>query len=126
MLVAVRFPLPRAGEGFGFAEVARRHGDLALAGVAIRVRVSGGQVEEAVLTAFGVSDRAVTRDVTAMVCEAGGDADALADPVAAPAGELVDTAGDSHGSPAHRRRLRSALGARGPAHAYRFATRGKR
>ncbi|MEV6896469.1 hypothetical protein [Amycolatopsis sp. NPDC051372] len=121
----VRFPLPRARAGFGFAEVARRHGDFALAGVAILVRVSGEQVEEAVLRAFGVSGRAVTRDVTAMVREAGGDADALAEP-AALAGELVDTAGDPHGSPACRRRLLSALGAREPARAYRFATRGKR
>ncbi|MEV0068475.1 hypothetical protein [Amycolatopsis sp. NPDC050768] len=126
MLAAVRFPLPRAGEGFGFAEVARRRGDFALAGVAIRVQVSGGQVEEAVLTAFGASDRAVTRDVTPMVREVGSDADARAEPAAALAGELVDTAADPHGSPAHRRRLLSALGARDPAHAYRFATRGKR
>lgn len=78
------------------------------------------------LTAFGRSDRAVTRDVTVMVCVAGGDADALAEPAATPAGELVDTAGEPHGSPAYRRRLLSALGAREPARAYRFATRGKR
>src|SRR5690625_411820 len=34
---SVRLPLASRGEGFGFAEVARRHGDFALAGVAVRV-----------------------------------------------------------------------------------------
>lgn len=43
VLAAVRFSLPRAWEGFAFAEVARRHGDFALAGVAIRARCPVGR-----------------------------------------------------------------------------------
>src|SRR5689334_6861849 len=32
VVVAVEFPVAAAGEGFGFAEIVRRHGDFALAG----------------------------------------------------------------------------------------------
>ena len=54
ILVRASFPVASPGEGFGFAEFARRYGDFALAGVAVRVRRSP---REAVLAAFGVSDR---------------------------------------------------------------------
>jgi carbon-monoxide dehydrogenase medium subunit len=116
VLTGARFPVARPGDGFGFAELARRHGDFALAGVASRVRVADGRVADAVLTAFGVSDRPVTRDVTDLVATAA-DADhdtmraALAGPVAELAAELVDTAGDGHGSRGYRVRLLGVLGA---------------
>jgi carbon-monoxide dehydrogenase medium subunit len=118
VLVAARFPLARPGEGFGFAEIARRHGDFALAGVATRVRVHAGEVQAAVLTAFGVSDRPVTRDVTTILTEAvaadspRGLAAALTAATTALAGDLVDTEGDPHGSPAYRKSLVAALAAR--------------
>ncbi|MEV4601826.1 FAD binding domain-containing protein [Amycolatopsis sp. NPDC049253] len=111
VLAAVRFPVASPGEGFGFAEIARRHGDFALAGVATRVRAGDG---EAVLTAFGVSDRPVTRDVTGL-----GD-----DEVAELARGLVDTAGDTHGSREYRQRLVAALAVRELARARRAAEGG--
>ncbi|MEV8610623.1 FAD binding domain-containing protein [Amycolatopsis sp. NPDC051373] len=114
VLATVRFPMARPGEGFGFAEIARRHGDFALAGVATRVRVSNGRAAEAVLTAFGVSDRPVTRDVTGL-----GD-----DEVADLARDLVDTAGDTHGSREYRQRLVAALAVRELARARRAAEGG--
>lgn len=126
VLTGARFPVARSGEGFGFAELARRHGDFALAGVATRVRVTDGRVADAVLTAFGVSDRPVTRDVTDLVTAAA-DADhdtmraALAGPVAELAAELVDTAGDGHGSRGYRVRLLGVLGAAELATAYQRA-----
>jgi carbon-monoxide dehydrogenase medium subunit len=126
VLAAARFPTARAGEGFGFAEVARRHGDFALAGVATRVRVADGEPREAVLTAFGVSDRPVTREVTALLAAAvgsGGPLESrLAEPAEALAEEIVDTAGDAHGSPGYRRRLVAALATRELASAYASAT----
>ncbi|MBO0829206.1 MAG: FAD binding domain-containing protein [Streptosporangiales bacterium] len=119
LLTAVTFPLARAGEGFGFAEVARRHGDFALAGVVTRVRVTDGVVAEAVLAAFGVSDRPVVRDVTDVVRAHGTETGALRDPMNQFAADVVDTAGDAHGSTAYRRRLFAALAARELAAAYR-------
>jgi 2-furoyl-CoA dehydrogenase FAD binding subunit len=108
LVVSVAFPAARPGEGFGFAEIARRHGDFALAGVATVVRVDGeGAVETARLTGFGISDRPVTRDVTATLQD--GD---LREAMAELAAEVVDTAGDVHGSTGYRRRLFGVLAAR--------------
>jgi 2-furoyl-CoA dehydrogenase FAD binding subunit len=123
ILEAVSFPVARDGEGYGFAEVARRHGDFALAGVVTRVRSSAsGDITEASVSGFGVSDRPVTRDVTPLVrasADAGDVESALRGGTAALAAEVVDTAGDVHGSQAYRRRLFSVLAARELARAYR-------
>jgi carbon-monoxide dehydrogenase medium subunit len=122
VLVAAEFPVAGPGEGFGFAEVARRHGDFALAGVATRVRLAAhGQVAEARVTGFGISDRPVTRDVTALVRDADGAETRLRAGTGALAAELVDTGGDAHGSTGYRRRLFAVLAARELARAYRGA-----
>lgn len=126
ILTAVRLPVAAAGEGFGFAEIARRHGDFALAGVVTRVVVRGGGVTGAVLTGFGISDRPVTRDVhtelDTAVGAGNGDprelARALREPMAELAEAMVDTAGDVHASQDYRRRLFATLAARELAAAY--------
>jgi 2-furoyl-CoA dehydrogenase FAD binding subunit len=112
VLVAVSFPAARPGDGFGFAEFARRHGDFALAGVAVRAGP-----REAVLAAFGVSDRPVVRDVSGLLDTTGATdvgrlEDALTGPMASLAEEIVDTGGDAHASAGYRRRLLAALAAR--------------
>lgn len=114
-VVGVEFPVAAPSEGFGFAEIARRHGDFALAGVATRVRVGGdGALAEARLTGFGISDRPVTRDVTDLMRTAGEDPaeQDLRPAVAELATQIVDTGGDAHGSTAYRRRLFAVLAAR--------------
>ncbi len=88
VLTCVRFPLVGDGDGYGFAEIARRHGDFALAGVA--VHVTGEQVT---CTGFGISDRPVTRTLAL-----GGVTDQMLD-------DMVDTEGDAHASRHYRRRL---------------------
>lgn len=126
VLAAVEFPVAAPGEGFGFAEVARRHGDFAIAGVVTRVRVLGGAVVQAVLAAFGVSLRPVIRDVTAELGEVlaahhqGPRDEALRERLA-PLADMVEVAGDTHGSPGYRRRLLTALAAREFIRAYRSA-----
>ncbi len=117
VVVSVAFPVARPGEGFGFAEIARRHGDFALAGVATMVRVDDeGAVAQARLTGFGISDRPVTREVTDVM----GERD-LRGPMAELAAEVVDTAGDTHGSTGYRRRLFGVLAAREVSRALRGA-----
>ena len=56
MLVAVRIPKPAPGERFAIDELSRRHGDFAIAGLAVRMRADAGQgnVE---WVAFGIADR---------------------------------------------------------------------
>jgi carbon-monoxide dehydrogenase medium subunit len=116
VVVAAEFPVAAPGEGFGFAEIARRHGDFALAGVATAVTVAeDGTVTDARLTGFGISDRPAFREVTDLV-RAAADADdverELRGGAAELAAELVDTGGDTHGSTGYRRRLFSVLAAR--------------
>ncbi len=126
LLLAAHFPVARPGDGFAFAELSRRHGDYALAGVAVQVsHAPSGEVQEAVLAAFGISTRPVTHDVTdlltsALTPEAPAEAlvRALTEPMSALAADLVDTPGDMHASNAYRRRLFTHLAAREVAHAH--------
>jgi 2-furoyl-CoA dehydrogenase FAD binding subunit len=127
LLIEVRFPVAEPGEGFGFAEIARRHGDFALAGVAVRVRTTAAG-PEARISCFGVSDHPVTRDVSAELRSAldatGADArerdlrGELADPARGIAEDVVDTGGDAHASAAYRRLLIAGLVSRELARAY--------
>lgn len=131
LLSEVIFPIAKPGEGFGFGEFARRHGDFALAGVAVRVHTSGDSVD-ARLTCFGVSDVPVTVDVSPQLrsaLESTGShpsradlASALAEHTEDVAREVVNTGGDSHASPAYRRRLIRALAAREVSRAHVSAT----
>lgn len=58
LLEAVRFPLARAGQGFGFAEFSRRHGDFAICAVAAVADEKGLRI-----AVGGVADRPVARDL---------------------------------------------------------------
>lgn len=58
------FPGLGPGEGVGFAEIARRHGDYALVGVAGLVRVEGEEVVEARLGYLSVNDVPTVVDVS--------------------------------------------------------------
>ncbi|WP_369132242.1 xanthine dehydrogenase family protein subunit M [Modestobacter sp. I12A-02662] len=128
ILTAAEFPVAGPGDGYGFAEIARRHGDFALAGVVARVRSAGGAVQEAVLSGFGVSDRAQTRDVAELVRAAAGEPDvesALRPGTEELARDVVDTSGDAHGSQGYRRRLFAVLAARELARALTRSTGGR-
>lgn len=132
LLAQVRFPVARLGEGFGFGEFARRHGDFALAGVAVRARTTGA-TPEARVTGFGISDVPVTADVSTQLRAAldttGSSPSrealvtALTDHGHDIARDLVSTGGDSHASPDYRRRLMAGLIAREVARAYLKAAR---
>jgi carbon-monoxide dehydrogenase medium subunit len=127
LLTEVLFPVARPGEGFGFGEFARRHGDFALAGVVARVRTSG-DTPEARVTCFGISDHAVTADVSPQLRDALGQVGsapaepnlrrALAERADDVAAEVVDTGGDAHASAAYRRQLIRGLLSREVSRAY--------
>ena len=103
--------VPRAGPGWrsGFEELARRHGDFALAGLAARVRLERDAVADARLVFFGVGTKPVrARGAEALLIGRRADADALAAAGRALDGDL-DPPGDIHGSPALRRQLARVL-----------------
>src|SRR5687767_6998931 len=58
------FPALEPGAGVAFQEIARRHGDYALVGVAAHVETGGGEVTRARLGFVSVSDVPVVVDVT--------------------------------------------------------------
>jgi aerobic carbon-monoxide dehydrogenase medium subunit len=58
LLVEVRLPSQRPEQQWGFSELARRHGDFALAGLAAIVEMAGNAISAARLVYIGCTDRA--------------------------------------------------------------------
>jgi carbon-monoxide dehydrogenase medium subunit len=54
MVVAVRFPVWAPGAGFAVAEIARRHGDFALAGAVVGVEIDDGHISKAAISLIGM------------------------------------------------------------------------
>jgi len=132
VIASVHFPYATTSQGFAFAEIARRHGDFALAGVAVRVDVVDPLHPAARVVCFGVSEKPVVRDVSAWLASAAAP-DGAETPEATLCASLsggsvdfavdaVDTVGDAHGSTAYRRQLISALAKGELARAYTQAT----
>ena len=59
ILTEVRMPTLSAETGWAIREEARRNGDLALAGVTLTLKKSGGNISEVKIAAFGVNPTAV-------------------------------------------------------------------
>ncbi|GAB5377205.1 MAG: xanthine dehydrogenase family protein subunit M [Acuticoccus sp.] len=91
----VEIVLPKAGGPFGFCELARRHGDYAMAGVAVALGTPR-------VAFFGVADRAVRAPgaEAALAGKDAGDEEAIA---AAIATLDIEFAGDLHTSAATKR-----------------------
>jgi carbon-monoxide dehydrogenase medium subunit len=58
LLIEVRFPQQKSKEKWGFSELARRHGDFALAGLAAVTEQDGDTITAARLVYFGCTDHA--------------------------------------------------------------------
>jgi carbon-monoxide dehydrogenase medium subunit len=109
IVTETRWTLPGPGAGWGFHEIARRHGDFALAGVAAVVGVSRGRVDHARVALFGVGPTAL-RGGTAearLIGQAPAPA-AIADAAAAATSELHPDS-DLHASGDYRRRVARTL-----------------
>jgi carbon-monoxide dehydrogenase medium subunit len=102
VLTTIRFPVARADSRYAFAELARRHGDYALVGLAAAARRDGTALRDARLAFFGVGATAI-RARTAEAAIALGT-----DPVAALARDL-DPEGDVQASAAARKHLAGVL-----------------
>jgi CO/xanthine dehydrogenase FAD-binding subunit len=111
LLVEVAVPAPAARTGWAFEEVARRHGDYALVGVAAvvtldtqgrceRVRLALLSVGEGPVLAAQAAGLLVGQVPSADLIRAAADAAATSD---------IDPPGDIHASPAYRRQLAAVL-----------------
>jgi 2-furoyl-CoA dehydrogenase FAD binding subunit len=111
------FPALAPGEGVAFEEIARRHGDYALAGVGAVVRVQGDQVVSARAGYLSVCDVPTVVDLTEPlggVVTSTGSTDAAADLALS----RLDPADDVHASATYRAHLVRVLTARVLAAAY--------
>jgi len=106
VLTAVEWPTMAQGTGWSLLEVARRHGDFALAGVAATVAATGGRCGEARIALFGIAGTAV-RARAAETAMAGATLDAASYGRAAEAAhdEIDEPPSDVHASGAYRRHL---------------------
>ena len=108
--VAAYFPALPVGAGVAFDEIARRHGDYAMCGVAALVRVEGGSVVEARAGYLSVNDTPEVVDLTQLL--AGGiDEESLAAAGEAALAQL-EPADDIHATAAYRAQLVRVLTSR--------------
>ncbi|CAN5148842.1 xanthine dehydrogenase family protein subunit M [soil metagenome] len=121
LMTSAFFPAFEPGTGSAFVEVARRHGDYALCGVAAAVAVDpGGQITRARAAYLSVAPIPLVLDLTEAVGgQPAGSADwsAAADQATA----QVEPEADIHATAAYRRRLVGVLTARAGADAARDA-----
>ena len=112
MLVAVEFSKIPDGAGAAFAEISRRDGDFALAGVAAQLVLVDGRVRDARIAACGVGPAPLRfRDAEEVLLDSACEPEAIeaaADAVAASA----DPHDDVHASAAYRRQLAAAMARR--------------
>ncbi len=113
LLVEVRFPTAGRGTGTSFLEVARRHGDFAIVGLAVSVTLSGGIVSDARLAFSGISDVPVRAAGAEDLLVGEGPSAGLFDEAARRAAEDIDPPADLHGSSDYRKKVAVALVRRG-------------
>jgi carbon-monoxide dehydrogenase medium subunit len=113
LLTEVRFPAAGPGTGVSFEEVARRHGDFAIVGLATSLVFSGGAISEARLAFAGVSDVPVRAAAAEDLLAGERPSAELFDEAARRATEDLDPPADLHGSSDYRKTVAAAVVRRG-------------
>jgi carbon-monoxide dehydrogenase medium subunit len=113
ILVEARFPAAGPGTGAAFQEVARRHGDFAMVGLAASLTLTDGTVSDARLAFSGVADVPVrAADAEDLLVGETPSAD-LFEEAARLAIAGLDPPADLHGSAEYRKKVAATLVRRG-------------
>lgn len=113
LLTAIVLPPPPPRTGWAFLEVARRHGDYALVGVAARVSLDGnGRCADAGVVLLSVGEGPVLSAGAAQALAGQTPTPAAIEAAAAAAQAETDPPGDIHASAAYRRHLVGVLARR--------------
>jgi carbon-monoxide dehydrogenase medium subunit len=113
ILVEVRFPVAEAGTGVSFQEVARRHGDFAMVGLAASLTLTEGLITDARLAFSGVADVPVrAAEAEGLLVGRHPSAELFAEAARLAAGQL-DPPADLHGSSDYRKKVGATLVRRG-------------
>lgn len=109
IITAIDFPLPSASRRFAFAELARRHGDYAMIGLALAGDVTAGKLNDLRIVYFGAGNIPVRAFAAERaLAGSGGEPETLDRAVLALAEDLHPT-GDLTVSPATKRHLAGVL-----------------
>ena len=109
ILVETRIPAPGPGYRSSFMELARRHGDFALAGVCCHARVEGDVLSDVRLAYFGSDDRPRLAQVAAAAAEGKPWSEDAKEAVKEALGGDLDPIGNFHASAATRLHLARVL-----------------
>ena len=124
LLLQVRFPSAAQGTGVSFQEVARRHGDFAIVGLAVSLVLSGGVISDARLAFAGLSYVPARATAAEDLLTGERPSAELFDEAARRATGDIDPPADLHGSPEYRKTVAAALVRRGLRAAADNAARG--
>jgi aerobic carbon-monoxide dehydrogenase medium subunit len=113
LLVEVRFPTAGPGTGISFQEVARRHGDFAIVGLAASLTLSDGAISDARLAFAGISDVPVRAAEAENLLVGERPSAELFDEAARRATDDIDPPADLHGTSAYRKKVAAAMARRG-------------
>ncbi len=113
ILAEVRFPAAGPGTGVAFLEVARRHGDFAIVGLAVSLTLADGVISDARLAFAGVSDVPVrAAEAEDLLAGERPSAELFAE-AARVATAALDPPADLNGSPEYRKQIAATLVRRG-------------
>ena len=113
LLVEMRFPTAGRGTGVSFQEVARRHGDFAIVGLAASLTLSDGAISDARLAFAGLSDVPVRAAAAEDLLVGERPSTELFDEAARRATDDVNPPADLNGSSDYRKTVAAALVRRG-------------
>jgi aerobic carbon-monoxide dehydrogenase medium subunit len=113
LLTEVRLPAAGPGTGVSFQEVARRHGDFAMVGLATSVTLSDGAISDARLAFAGVSDVPARAAGAEDLLVGERPSAELFDEAARRAASDIEPPSDLHGSAEYRKKVAAALVRRG-------------
>jgi aerobic carbon-monoxide dehydrogenase medium subunit len=113
LLTEVRFPAAGRGTGVSFQEVARRHGDFAIVGLAASLSLSDGVISDARLAFAGVADVPVRAAVAEDLLTGERPSSELFAEAAERATAGLSPPGDLHASPEYRQKVAATLVRRG-------------
>jgi CO/xanthine dehydrogenase FAD-binding subunit len=122
LVTAIALPKPLAGTGWGFEEVARRHGDFALAAVATTLTVADGTIAQARIAMTGVDETPKRADDAEAMLAGQALTPALREAVIESVRASVTPNTDLHASADYRRHLIGVLTGRALDTAWRRAS----
>jgi carbon-monoxide dehydrogenase medium subunit len=112
IVTETRWSLPAAGDGWGFHEVARRHGDFALVGAVAVVGLRGGRLDRVRIAVFAAGPTPIRMASAEHALAGQAPLPALFAEAAQAAARELDTQADLHATAKYRRAVAATLIAR--------------